>query len=501
MKYRSVCAILLCAALLLSAAACGSSDTPDNTDTTADTAAEQETTPVETEPSPYDPGLPERDFGGEDFLIAVRGTESDYVWDVKDVQVDTITGDPVNDAIYERTSYLNEKYNVNIDALCCGTVGADGTYKIVSDAVMTNDTSFQVVLNALFEVSDYALDGLLIDLNSVENLNLSQSWWDQNMNKECTMGNRLYFTTGDLTILDNEAISILLFDKSIVEDYSLDDPYQDVLDGNWTMEKMLANCEAVTTDLDGNGSMNEDDRFGYIYWQDGWLPFLHSMGNSIGSIEEDGTLRHNLENERIVDSWALLHTLLTNGTSISRKNELDLFVGDQEQASIYMLERHNVLYVYETVAGILRLREMETDFGILPYPKLNAEQDRYYCSSTAWGSAVLCIPTCNPKTEEAGFIMEAYAAKSAELLTPAYYDVTLTRKGVRDEKSVEMLEIISGNVKYDIGAIYDWGEIGNLFVNAFNSKKDNISSTIKKFITKVETDMQANSEKLAQANG
>ena len=49
MKYRSVCAILLCAALLLSAAACGSSDTPDNTDTTADTAAEQETTPVETE--------------------------------------------------------------------------------------------------------------------------------------------------------------------------------------------------------------------------------------------------------------------------------------------------------------------------------------------------------------------------------------------------------------------------------------------------------------------
>ena len=64
-----------------------------------------------------------------------------------------------------------------------------------------------------------------------------------------------------------------------------------------------------------------------------------------------------------------------------------------------------------------------------------------------------------------------------------------------------MLEIISGNVKYDIGAIYDWGEIGNLFVNAFNSKKDNISSTIKKFITKVETDMQANSEKLAQANG
>ena len=472
--------------LLLPLYASCSSDGTAETAQTSDTAAE---TVEETETDPFDPGLPARDFGGEDFIFAARDTESEYAWDIDDVEVDGLTGDSLNDAIYKRTVYIEDTYNVNIASLPCGNTGSSGTYKVIADAVMSNDSSsFQAILDAIYETATFALNEYLVDMNTIEHLDMSKPWWDQNAKKELAFSGKLYFTTGEFTVVDNEAVSVLLFDKALVEQYRLDSPYEDVLSGKWTMDKMLQNCETVTGDLNGDGKMNEDDRFGYIYWQDAWIVFIHSMGNSIGEIGEDGLPHQTLQTERLVDSWMRMNTLQTNGTALARKTDLDLFKGDQEQARIYMLERNHVLYVYDTVASILSLRDVETDFGVIPYPKYDENQENYSCSVSSWGCAALSVP------EKTGFLLEAYCAKSAELLTPAYYDVTLTRKGIRDEDSVEMLEIIFDHLKYDIGYIYNWGDITTTMLNLFNAKKDTIASTLESSMAKVEKAIQENIE-------
>jgi len=494
MKTKRITSLLLCIAMLLSLAACAGDEAEEKETTAAQTDAVE--TEIETEPNPYDPGLPDRDFGGIDFIIAVRGNETEYEWDVKDVEVDNITGDPVNDAIYDRTVFLEEKYNVDIDALCCGDVGESGTWKIVSDAVMTNDTSFQAILNSLGETSEFALEDFLVDLKKVENLNLSQPWWDQNANKELQLAGNLYFTASEMTTVDNDAVLVLLFDKSIVEQYNLDNPYEDVLNGTWTMDKMMSNSAAVTTDLDGNGKMNEDDRFGFLYWQDAYMPLLHGMGNTIGELGEDGLPVLTFYNEHMFDSWAKLNAYITSGTTLARKNELDIFKSDQGQSIDYMLAKNNVLYIYACVVDIIILRENDTDFGVLPYPKFDEAQQRYFSTISGWGASVLSIPITNTNLADTGFLLEAYCAKSAELLTPAYYDVQLTRKGIRDEDSAAMLDIIFSTVKYDIGDIFDWGSVCSILVNNFNSKKAEIASPLSKYTTKAETALQETLDKL-----
>ena len=46
-----------------------------------------------------------------------------------------------------------------------------------------------------------------------------------------------------------------------------------------------------------------------------------------------------------------------------------------------------------------------------------------------------------------------------ELLRPAYYDIALNGKFLRDEESVEMMDIIIGERVYDLGLAFNFGSI------------------------------------------
>ena len=47
-------------------------------------------------------------------------------------------------------------------------------------------------------------------------------------------------------------------------------------------------------------------------------------------------------------------------------------------------------------------------------------------------------------------------------LTPAYYDITLQGKAVRDEESADMLDIIFASRIFDLGNMYQLGDVFNV---------------------------------------
>ena len=93
---------------------------------------------------------------------------------------------------------------------------------------------------------------------------------------------------------------------------------------------------------------------------------------------------------------------------------------------------------------------METDFGIIPYPKYDDAQDRYYSRIEA--CELFCVPVTNKNHEFAGVVLEALAAESAKSVIPSYYDVALQGKVTRDEESSEMLDLIFNT------RVFDWGD-------------------------------------------
>jgi hypothetical protein len=74
-------------------------------------------------------------------------------------------------------------------------------------------------------------------------------------------------------------------------------------------------------------------------------------------------------------------------------------------------------------------------------------------------------------------MLEALSAESSYTTLPAYYEVSCKTKYTYDKESAEMLDIIFNGITYDLGAIYDWGQINTLLKDTIPKKKENIFSS------------------------
>ena len=101
--------LILASALMLTSISCGSG----SSDSKTTTASDNESVPAETTTGKYDPGLPDRNFGGRTFTFALRGVEGDpYQWNGTDILADEENGEALNDAVYKRNAFMRDTYNV-----------------------------------------------------------------------------------------------------------------------------------------------------------------------------------------------------------------------------------------------------------------------------------------------------------------------------------------------------------------------------------------------------
>lgn len=211
MTYNSVkkrVLLLLLAALIILSAACGGGGAanPPASDTTAAADFTEETTVVES--MSYEPDLPEADYGGETFTFWLRKGWNDF-WTVADIWTEELTGEALNDAIYERNAYIEDKYNIKIEQFWAGDAGR-GSSEIsskVEKSVHAGD-KIDCVIASGYPTGYMTINGLLYDLSTIPHLDLSKPWWDQNLNESTSLYNRSYFAGGELTTADNNAVNI-----------------------------------------------------------------------------------------------------------------------------------------------------------------------------------------------------------------------------------------------------------------------------------------------------
>ena len=100
----------------------------------------------------------------------------------------------------------------------------------------------------------------------------------------------------------------------------------------------------------------------------------------------------------------------------------------------------------------------------------------------AWRSRQKSRPAGLPRNATAGDpartgnVLEAMAAASADTLSPAYYDVCLTGKYIRDDESEGMLDLIFSTRNFDIGITFNWGGALNIFTGMYSTKQNTFAS-------------------------
>lgn len=235
-RNRALAFALIIAMLLPAFASCSEStnnaETKGSSDSTTTTPTETtggETTEEETEK--ILPDLPDVTYEGADFNIYCS-SNAEYGTVKDDFTAEEYTGEPINDARYTRNLAIEQKYDVKINVFPAASTG-DGTgTNAVKQSVTTGDYAYDLTMLAGYSTCKLAADNILLDLNTVEYIDLEKPWWDQRANSDLTVAGKLFYTTGDISTADNEATYCVLYNKNMAEDLQLNiNPYDMVRDG------------------------------------------------------------------------------------------------------------------------------------------------------------------------------------------------------------------------------------------------------------------------------
>lgn len=413
---------------------------------------------IEETTSKLEMDLPVNDYDGYTFRFLVREYDNNGYWGSKEIYAEEESGEPINDAVYLRNRKIEETYNINIEEVRSINLLAD-TQKVV----IAGDHEYDCVMPNAGDAAVLAQSQYLMDFNKLPYINLSMPWWDKVSNDSLSIGGKYYFTMGELNIMDNDATYVMMFNKDVANDYGIDDLYESVLDNKWTFDKLYSVIQTVSEDLDGNGIYDDNDRFGLLTDNGAIkLGLFYASGETM--IMKDSS------------DYPIINTDLTRATSVMDKmleitndKANTLLAEDLKHISDpwtnglnKMFKEGKGLFYAIGLTVMHKMRDMDSDFGLMPYPKFDESQTEYMNHVSSWCTNTVAIPATTIDIDMASIIIESLAYESMYTLTPAYYEITIVNKTIRDEGSAEMLDIILSNRIYDIGSIYNWSGIGNL---------------------------------------
>ena len=394
------------------------------------------------------------DFGGAEFRILTAGNGEPC----NDFNFDEEASSTLDAAQYKRVLSVESAFNVDIvedikKGYSSASSGKPGPgFTVINTQVASGTPNYDLALIASYDVSQLATIGYLFDMNSVPGIDLSNTWWDQNAVNSLGVRDVLFFTTGEITVSDNNCAYCIMFNKKLAEDYQIEDPYELVNSGKWTIEKFTELAKKVSEDLNQDGVYDGNDRYGLLVWDDSITGIINAAGQRCCTINEDGKIELTLYNETTLDALNQYTELAYDSQYALQYQRLN----NSGKGSQWW-QNNQGLFFTALVGEMPEYREMENDFGILPYPKLTEVQENHYTTISPYNSQFICIPVVNSNIQQTGILTEALGYYGEKDITPALYDVTLKGQSARDSESSEMLDIIFDNLIYDIGYYYQIG--------------------------------------------
>ena len=479
-KYTAFIAALLAVSQL---AACGGKtggETPEGTSASTDgvTTAED-----------VFQGLEKKTFNGREFNFLIRETEYD------DYYIEKETGDVLDDAVYRRNTEVEQLFDVKINPISIdGSWGNKDTYLgAIRNSVMAGSGEYDLVDGYAAAIGALFIDNICMNLWDVPNLRLNEKWWSELVANELTVNGKLYAMTGDLAINMWSNLHAMYFNKGMIEDYKRTSPYERVNNGTWTFDSFLSDIKDVAKDLDGDGSMTESDQWGFLVYDNIALDNLHNAFDiPVSKIGTDGFPTYDLQNEKLIGAVEKIAALtFENPDALYMKQGNPNIISDSR--AIFM--SGNAMYFADTLVACTAMRNSDTDFGIIPLPKYDENQEGYYTSSRD-GRSMFIIPNDVKDADFAGLITEALAVASHKYVIPAYYDVTLKTKTTRDDESAEMLDIIRDGLKLEFIAEYamQTGGGGYAIRSSIQSESEYVSmvaSNLNSYNASLETFLEA----------
>lgn len=453
---RLVC-LLLVALMLLPIAACGNpqdDDTskPDETTPAADVGAT--TTPADSEVVTEAPSnTDEKGYLKDDLDPTLNFNDKEFTllyWSDREHEefyVETQTGDLVDDAIYDRNIAVEDRLGIRFNYMTekGNASNVDVFTNKVNNSISAGDHAYDLVAAHSYTIGKCATQNLLFNLAEVEHIDFDKPWWPDKLISQATINDKLFFVSGDISANVIYMMYVTFFNKKMLENYNLEDPYKLVEDGKWTIDKQFAMCENVYTDLNSNGTKDIGDQYGQYTYTLHLDSFLWGSDIVIlDTTDEIPEFSEDFLGEKTLNLQEKVRTFFNNtndGYLLTVNSTVHQYFG--QGISLFWNDRCRQAITFSS---------QEISYGIIPIPKYDEAQENF---ATLLGNpfSLYGVPKDSLDTEMAGAVIECMASESYRTISPALYEVALKAKYSQDDIASKMFDIAKSSVVFDLGRI------------------------------------------------
>ena len=472
---RLVALMLAIATLALTMLACGddAGKKPDSTNSGVTNNSENVGGDDSVKPNVPD-GL---DFGGYGVRFIVSGgdtDEGDAEPGESGLQSRSIYVDPevadmgynVNKAVAERNKKVEETLNVKI--IHEKGVGMQSLANELNGVLQSGLDAYDVV--AGYQYFDLGIAfgdnaGRLLNYSKIDEsemyIDVNKPYWDTETYNLLGYGGANYWITGDLSQAWVGTMFVSFVNTELWQTYAKEiekltgytDIYDVVENGKWTLELWSQLGEVVYIDKNNNEKVDAEDQTAFVTHADGLN----------GSCADPLAAGAHVTYTKWVDGVPTADFLNKHNQAFASAlsklaKESKTYVYEYGQPDTY--QEHFTKGQTLICAGSLAMAEdyfadMDKDYYVVPAPKLNEAQDRYY---TTLGDNVshYAIPASCPQVGAVTATLELMGYYSWLEVTPAYYEMALKTRYVRGDlnKAAAMIDKIHEGIYTDFVWMY-----------------------------------------------
>ena len=486
-NFRLISALLTA---MLAMTACGEGAVTTDTTAIDTTTAVESATVAETDL--YAEGY---DLGGFDFTILNVPLS---LWNMNtDIDFEAQTGESLDDVIYNRNRNTEEKLNFKLNVVHSSGYHDGSLNNAIRKDVVSGDAQYDAAYAYGADVGSLITDEALLNLMDLENLTLDQPWWIQTTMEQAKIGDdTCYFAHSYLSLTAFDLTWCLFFNETMMDNLNIEKPYDLVREGKWTVDALrkLAK-EGAQLNGDDNWDWKDDGSavYGFCAMHSGALAQIIGCGGLFSEKDANGLPVLAVENERFAN---ILYTLADMYASQGEFRKGSTTDGSKD-AYLTSFRGRRSMFVAGEVKSSGEFREFTDTFGMVPNPKLDENQESYY-SWTNNAAPVLVVPTTSKAPETTATILDALSYYSYRDVLPVYYGNTVSQKGLRNEDSVEMLDIIRASLTFDASLCYGWTtSLAESLRDKIIAGNNDVMSTIESMKGKAEQKIQAMLDKLS----
>ena len=362
------------------------------------------------------------------------------------------TGDVIDDAIFNRNIAVEDRLGITFEYV--EEKGSSSDYENWIKKAENDwqaDNSYDIYAGYSRSAPLMTLKGMTVNLLDYDAFSVEKPWWPAALTTECTINEKLYFCSGDISTNLLWMMIGTFYNKELYNTYFAGEksPMDMVEDNEWTMEKFFSMVQDIYQD-DGNAKKDDADFYGLVLYETNIDAF--QTGAGIISIERDPEnglkISEGWNSQRCADACELVGNFIdSDGVIYNTSTKIrNIFY---EERALFITDRLFIVAGKDTS----ETGKIEFSYGLVPQPKFDTQQESYL-TNVGHPFTMYAVNSQSKKIEAAVTTLEALGSANHRTVTPAVFEVAMKVRYTDDVQTSGMYDLLREGISFDIGRLY-----------------------------------------------